>query len=144
MARVVEKVLAYVIRQKGAEKQVLVFTHRDFPEEGVQVPGGTVEPGELANQAVLRELEEEAGIALKAFSEYLGRFEWKWIEKNQIHFRNIFQLHAEESTPESWAHTVGGQGGDRNREFNFYWLSIGEAQKQLVAEQGKYLDQLKW
>lgn len=38
-----KKVYAYI---KRAE-QLLVFSHMDFPEAGIQVPGETLEPGEL-------------------------------------------------------------------------------------------------
>ena len=40
----------------------MVFTHRDIPEAGVQVPAGTVEEGETLDAAVLREVHEETGL----------------------------------------------------------------------------------
>ena len=37
-----QKVLAYIIQ----DDRLLVFRHTQFPEAGIQVPGGTVEQGE--------------------------------------------------------------------------------------------------
>ena len=56
------KVLAYITREQGGVRQVLVFDHQDQPEAGLQVPAGTVEPGELIEPALWREIEEEAGL----------------------------------------------------------------------------------
>lgn len=41
--KVKQKVLAYLIREDKGKQQLLVFIHRDYPEAGMQVPGGTVE-----------------------------------------------------------------------------------------------------
>ena len=49
--RKVEKVYAYIT----SENQLLVFKHVDFPEAGIQVPGGTLDAGETPKAAVLRE-----------------------------------------------------------------------------------------
>ena len=38
----IQKVYAYITRAE----QLLVFSHVDFPEAGIQVPGGTLEPGD--------------------------------------------------------------------------------------------------
>ena len=74
MANTVKKVVAYNTR--GDE--LLVFTHREFPEAGVQVPAGTVEEGETLDAAVLREVHEETGLPPTAVRKmaYLGRREF--------------------------------------------------------------------
>ncbi|HLE30393.1 MAG TPA: NUDIX domain-containing protein, partial [Anaerolineales bacterium] len=56
------KVLAYITRRRNGRTQLLVFTHRDFPEAGVQVPAGTVEPDEPVEAALFREVHEESGL----------------------------------------------------------------------------------
>ena len=52
------KVFAYVTRAE----QLLVFRHVDSPEAGIQIPGGTIESGELPEDAVLREAVEAIGL----------------------------------------------------------------------------------
>ncbi|MBO0783208.1 MAG: NUDIX domain-containing protein [Ktedonobacteraceae bacterium] len=63
MEPTLEKVSAFITREGAAGKELLVFEHEGIPEAGVQVPAGTVEPGEAFEQAVLRETHEEAGLA---------------------------------------------------------------------------------
>jgi 8-oxo-dGTP pyrophosphatase MutT (NUDIX family) len=72
----VEKVAAFVTRDpdplraadplgdpaSGHDRQLLVFRHPN-PRAGIQVPAGTVEPGESLHAAVLREAAEETGLA---------------------------------------------------------------------------------
>jgi 8-oxo-dGTP pyrophosphatase MutT (NUDIX family) len=60
----VEKVAAFVTRDRddpAGRREFLVFRH-DNPAAGIQVPAGTVEPGESPREAVLREVAEEAGL----------------------------------------------------------------------------------
>lgn len=54
-----EKVTAFLTRQVGSKRQLLLFRH---PTAGIQLPAGTVEPDEPPEQAVIRELIEETGI----------------------------------------------------------------------------------
>ena len=60
------KVMAYVVRREAGGWQLLVFEHAGDPQAGVQVPAGTVEPGEPLETALWRELFEESGIWLGA------------------------------------------------------------------------------
>ncbi|HLG76146.1 MAG TPA: NUDIX domain-containing protein [Ktedonobacteraceae bacterium] len=55
--RTLEKVTAFITDE--ARSHLLVFRH---PSAGVQVPAGTVEAGETAEHAVLRETYEESGL----------------------------------------------------------------------------------
>ncbi len=54
-----ERVLAYITQGD----RLLVFRHTQSVEAGIQVPGGTVEPGESPEAAALREAQEESGLA---------------------------------------------------------------------------------
>ena len=55
--------------------RLLVFTHTDFPEAGIQVPAGTVEHKEEPAAAVLREAEEETGLTDLTLIRCLGTLE---------------------------------------------------------------------
>ncbi|MHA7284438.1 NUDIX hydrolase [Arthrobacter sp. TMS2-4] len=59
MTRKVRKVVCYVVQ----EEHLLVFTHDAVPmtDAGVQVPAGSIEPGETPEEAAVRELFEETG-----------------------------------------------------------------------------------
>src|SRR5215207_5415661 len=54
---VVDKAFAYITSRRG----LLVFTHADFPDAGVQVPAGTIRQGERPDLAAVREVFEETG-----------------------------------------------------------------------------------
>ena len=68
MNRIVHKVAAYIT----CNHQLLVFSHTDFPEAGIQVPAGTVGEGESFDEAVLREAYEETGLPDLSIESYLG------------------------------------------------------------------------
>ena len=67
--KIVEKVVAYVT----SGDRLLVFRHVHEPEAGIQVPAGTVEPGESPDDAVIREAHEETGLAGLTIRRYLGQ-----------------------------------------------------------------------
>lgn len=70
------KVLAYIIRDGERGQELLAFTHRDYPEAGLQVPGGTLDEGEGPLSGILREIKEEAG--LEKFTEVILSFIPSW------------------------------------------------------------------
>ncbi|WP_424446280.1 NUDIX domain-containing protein [Microbacterium sp. CH-015] len=61
--RSVRKVVGYVVH----DDQLLVFTHDGVPLDvaGVQVPAGTIEQSETPAAAVVREVLEETGLAVR-------------------------------------------------------------------------------
>jgi ADP-ribose pyrophosphatase YjhB (NUDIX family) len=69
-----QKVYAYILDSFAEGDRLLVFEHLDFPEAGIQVPGGSVEPGERPKDAVLREVKEETGISNLKLVGKLGVF----------------------------------------------------------------------
>ena len=66
------KVTAYIT----CENKLLVFKHVDYPEAGIQVPAGSVGPGEDLNQAILREAREETGLKDLKIESLLGDKEY--------------------------------------------------------------------
>lgn len=76
---VIQKVTAFIVRERSGGKELLVFKH---PTAGVQIPAGTVEKDEDIETAVKRETYEETGLQLVEIENYLGCFENE-LEKNQ-------------------------------------------------------------
>lgn len=72
MSEIVQKVSAFIVRERGGVKELLVFKH---PTAGVQIPAGTVEEGEDIETAVIRETYEETGLRFVEIEGYLGCFE---------------------------------------------------------------------
>ncbi len=133
--RKVEKVLAYLVR--GTD--VLVFEHVGMPEAGIQVPAGTVEYGESAEAALLREVAEETGVLLRDSGKCLGRFPWYREDRNEQHYRNVFRIDAPTGLADTWDHLPRGGGEEQGLVFRCFWMPIERARKDLAADQGAYL-----
>ena len=88
---------------------LLVFEHRDFPEAGTQVPAGTVEDDEAPAEAVVREVQEETGVAARVVRE-LGTLD-AIAPKGEPRRNHFFEL-ATDETRDEWEHVVHGGGGD--------------------------------
>ncbi len=79
MSDVIQKVTAFIRRERDGARELLVFKH---PTAGIQIPAGTVEKGEDIETAVKREAYEETGLQLVEIEGYLGCFENE-LEDNQ-------------------------------------------------------------
>lgn len=91
MNEVIQKVAAFIIRERSGIKELLVFKH---PTAGVQIPAGTVEKGEDIETAVKREVYEETGLQLVEIENYLGCFENE-LENNQRIIAETTQVYIE-------------------------------------------------
>lgn len=139
--RVVRKVVGYIVR----EEQLVVFTHDDIPLEitGVQVPAGTIEPGETPEDAVVREVLEETGVnprIVKALGVELHDARPK---KPEIHERHFFHLEpVDDQTPERWP---GGESdasdGSEPQSWTCFWIPLEQSQV-LCAGFGAKLGQI--
>jgi 8-oxo-dGTP diphosphatase len=72
---IVQKVVAYIVR----DGQIIVFRHGDdesLDESGIQVPAGTIKPGELPADAVMREAHEETGLPGLRLVRFFGAAEY--------------------------------------------------------------------
>lgn len=131
-----DKVYAYITQ--GV--QVLVFRHVDFPDAGVQVPGGTVRPGEPLREAVLREAFEETGLADLEIVAELGNT-WPSMDGSgrigEVYHRHFFHLRSRASLPKTWCHDERdpADGGPPIR-FEFFWIPLAKAPELLIAELG--------
>ena len=69
--KVVEKVVAYIAK----EEHLLVFRHVDT-DAGIQVPAGTLKPGESPDDGVVREAQEETRLDNLAIRRFLGSHDY--------------------------------------------------------------------
>lgn len=122
------------------DSKLLVFSQPDFPEAGIQVPGGTLDPDETPEAGARREAQEETGLKLEELAfERLG--ETKFLHPNgELHHRHFFRVEAPGPYPETWDHwelyDAGGQGPIL---FHFRWHDLRNS-VELAAEQGSFLE----
>ena len=119
----VEKVVAYVVRHRD----LLVFTHADFPEAGVQVPAGTIEAAEPPEQAIMREVREETGRADFRLERKLAVYDYSAPGMPAAR-RHVFQLSAPDDAPVGWR--WGEQYGTPQQiTFDFFWVPLDNPPK---------------
>lgn len=131
--RSVEKAYAYVTRPETDE--ILVFSHPD-PVAGIQIPKGTVDPGERPRAAVIRELREESGLDAPQSVEHVVSDTWPHPTKPKVYRRHFFHLVVAEER-DAWHHTVTGGGEDDGMTFSYFWADPAEV--ELVADMDDYL-----
>lgn len=135
------KALAYITRQTKTGIELLIFAHRDYPEAGLQVPGGTLDDGEDPLTGMLREVKEEAG--LENFSQVvlLGETTYVAKGKEEIHARSFFQLTFEEVSKTSFVHTVSVGEEDKGLVFLYRWVPLVDL-PELAAEMGEMIGEI--
>ena len=129
----IPKVLAYILQNN----RILIFRHRDYPHAGMQIPAGTVDPGENPEEAVLREVEEESGLTDLHVEEKLGMFPYFHDYKKEWHERHVFILRSKKPLPECWTHTVSNGSEDKGVVLEYFWLPITHIHV-LAVSQGEY------
>jgi 8-oxo-dGTP pyrophosphatase MutT (NUDIX family) len=136
---VVEKVVAYIVRSG----QLAVFIHLDDSdpvyESGLQVPAGTIEPGEMPERAVLREANEETGLIGLRIVASLGLADYDVRPgKHEVHRRRYFQLAVDGPVRPTWDYAEVDGGAGQPRNFRFSWLPLTQGHS-LVAGFGSML-----
>jgi 8-oxo-dGTP pyrophosphatase MutT (NUDIX family) len=137
------KAFAYITRAG----ELLVFEHVGAPEAGIQVPAGTIDPGETAAEAALREAVEETGWSAYRKPRLLGtaEFDASPYGKNEVHERWFFHLEVEGDPPRRWRHFerhASGQPGAAI-ELELFWTALDGAESLLIAEHGALLPRLR-
>ena len=94
--------------------RILLFRH---PQAGVQLVKGSIESGETAQQAALRELWEESGLRAVAIKDDLGC--WQSGHHGQLWSFHLCQVDG--PLPEHWAHQTLDDHGHR---FEFFWAPL--------------------
>lgn len=118
---------AYVYLTCGTE--LLVFSEPDFPDVGLQVPGGTLDPGESYLHAARREFSEETGLSLDIALESFA--DQDRILKNVpdcldgLHRRRHFHGRVPEKPAAEWEHfeSSPSAGGPPIR-FRLFWIDL--------------------
>jgi 8-oxo-dGTP pyrophosphatase MutT (NUDIX family) len=133
------KVLSYIFRNTDEGQEVLVFIHRDLPEAGIQVVGGTVDAGEDLVEALIRELYEESGLRVLAHEcSKIGESVYYRQDFPEKNLRHYFEVKI--SLPhEFWSHKVKSTGMDDGLVFEFFWMPTSLAKVQLVGKMGELL-----
>lgn len=143
MPTIVHKVLAYITH----EDRLLVIRHPDAPEAGISVPGGTVEPGEDPNDAVMREAFEETGLTGLELVRFLGETRWDGRPEgvDQIVYRRTYQLclGSPGRPPETWRHVERhANDGSGPHLFELYWVRLPDEVSELAWNQREALPRL--
>lgn len=135
------KVLAYITKGENAEREILVFEHKDFPEAGLQVPGGTIEKDELLIDALYREIEEETGINREELElkGKVNKTNYFPEHKNVVYERNIFHLKFIGEVHSRWEYRVNGGGKDDGMIFCHRWVPINKL-PELAADQDQAIE----
>lgn len=131
-----QKVVAYIVR----DGCILAFLHEEdrnpVLDSGLQVPAGTVEPGESPESAVLREAFEETGLDGLSVVRHVGTDHPHW-PGNPPQVRHFFEL-AVDTAPDEWTHVErDGRATGSGHRFQLFWLPIEKA-ALLAAGQGMF------
>lgn len=109
--------------------RLLVFSQPDLPHVGLQVPGGTLDPGESYLQAARREFLEETGLDLDMALDHLADqdhvFHFETGELHGLHRRRLYHGTLETVPAEEWEHyeMTPSNGGPPIR-FRLFWLDL--------------------
>jgi len=136
-----QKVLCYIVR----DGRLLVFKHLDEPweESGLQVPAGSIKPGETPEVAAMREAGEETGLSALRLVRKVGESQYDMAPyRSEIHHRHVFNLEVDGAIRERWVSTeVNPDDGSGPIRFECFWIPLTQAHA-LSAGQGALLGTL--
>jgi 8-oxo-dGTP diphosphatase len=139
---VIRKAFAYVTNRH----RLLVFSHPNSPAAGIQVPAGTMLPGERPADAVLREAYEETGLADLTIEGFLGEQMRDLADfgRDEIHHRFFYHLRCPGDPPATWRHGEfdPSDGSAPGIVFEFFWATLPNGVPELVADDGIFLPEL--
>lgn len=139
-----QKVVAYITQGD----KLLVFSHPYHPDAGIQVPAGTIKPGEAPEEAVLREAYEETGLDRLELRAFLGvqEFDFAPYGRAEIQHRYFFHLEFCGDAPSIWQHFESdpSEGGAEPIEFELFWVPFPHSVPELAADQGVFLASISY
>lgn len=129
----IEKVTALITRPGLHGPELLVFDH---PRGDVQLPAGTVEPGEPFADAAMREAWEETGaLGLEMVGEVAALPMQHAGDRAED--RRVFHLRSTVEMPDEWWVVTPDGGG---MTWHCRWLPLDDARDQLGAWHAEWLD----
>ncbi|WP_289035254.1 NUDIX domain-containing protein [uncultured Roseibium sp.] len=151
---------AYVYLTCG--NRLLVFDEPDTPELGLQVPGGTIDPGESYLIGARREFIEETGLTLDtAFEHFADQdlpFETMTADGGVQaplnrplkgrHLRKLYHARIDTAPKEKWEHfEMSPSNGGPPIRFRLFWLDLHDPRAMdpanFFAEFGAQLEPLR-
>lgn len=136
-----QKVVCYIVR----DGRLLVFKHLDeaWDQSGLQVPAGSIKPGESVESAALREAYEETGLTDLRLVRKVGVHEYDMApHRDETQLRHVFHLEVDEETPARWvSHESDPDDGSAPKRFECYWIPLSQGHS-LAAGQGALLGRL--
>ncbi|WP_281287108.1 NUDIX domain-containing protein [Paenibacillus hemerocallicola] len=127
---------------RDGERKLLVFEEEGYEHLGMQVPGGTVMEHESLEQALLREIREEAGIGEATVKAYLGEYSYLSEKLGHDLIRHYYWLEAE-LTDDRFTHVVESEDEDNGWIYHYRWTSFAGTPIVLYSHLGRYLDKLR-
>ena len=118
-----QKAHSLIIRRgKDNRYKLLVLQFDGYPDWPFRLPGGSVDENETPEEAMYRELHEEAGLGRLKIIRKLGVHRYFKYHTNTNSERHDYLLLAPRNLPDHWAHTVTGHDADANEVFNYTWI----------------------
>ena len=132
---------AYAYITNGS--RLLLFTHPEAPEAGIQVPAGTIEPGEDPQDAVMREAKEETGLTELRYEQFLAQDtrDMRDCGRDELQYRWFFHLSVQGPIEKTWRHGEHAEDGSVIHPFDFFWADV-RALPKLVANYDDKIDLL--
>ncbi|ACU37271.1 NUDIX hydrolase [Actinosynnema mirum] len=139
MKPTVRKVVAFVVH--GGR---LAVFRQDDEDSGLQVPAGTLRPGERPEHGALREAAEETGLPNLRVVTHLGRYHHDLSPlREEVQDRSVFLLALDGHPPERWDSAETHDGLLPPTPLHFYWVPLDDPElDELVAGQGTLLDKI--
>jgi 8-oxo-dGTP diphosphatase len=147
MPDVKRKAFAYITHWHPEDgHRLLVFSHPNAPEAGIQVPAGTMRPDEAPAEAALREASEETGLLDLELVGELGEQVRGMSDfgRDEIHHRYFFHLRCIGKPPAVWRRHEPDpdDGGPELPLFELFWAKLPDGVPELIADHGIMLPAL--